>query len=213
MEKFLPIFHKNARNSVYLGMFYALKWGAQFNLFQYTSSIPPALMPLISMSFTTNTWSSYQTAWLSFRTFCIHTKNLAILPIPVITLVEYVIYLLLWKKLQASTIEGYLAALKTLHYLNGFTKEQTEHQFSHFLVANALIGAKNICKINPKPTNPRRVMSFPALQLLGHGLVSQGFCDFDTQLIWTCCIIAFWGSFRQGCYTNECLQIFKLYKV
>ena len=41
-------------------------------------------------------------------------------------------------------------------------------------------------------------MSFPCLQLLGHGLTLQGFSDFDVQVIWTACTLGFWGSFRMS---------------
>ena len=150
------------------------------------------------MSYTTNTWSSYQTAWLSYRSFCIHTHTQAILPISVNDLLNYINYLLIWRKLQANTISGYLSALKVLHYLNGFNIIEVERNFNNFFIAHALQGAKNICKLHLKPSNPRRVMSFPALQLLGHGLASQGFSDFDTQLIWAACTLAFWGSFRMS---------------
>ena len=179
-------------------MFYGLKWGAGFNLYNYTSFISPSIMHLISMSYATSTWSSYQTAWLCFCTFCIHSNTRAILPVPVNTILKYIDYLLKWKKLQHSTISGYLSALKVLHFLNGHPFKLVDSNFTNYLVEHALQGAKNSCKLNNKPANPRRVMSFPAMQLLGHGLASQGFCDFDTQLIWTCCTLAFWGSFRMS---------------
>ena len=179
-------------------MFYGLKWGAGFNLWDYATGIPPSLMHLISMSYTTNTWSSYQTAWLSYRTFCIHTNTQATLPISTNNILYFINYLLTWKKLQANTISGYLTALKVLHFINGFTHTQVDHIFTNYFVSHALQGAKNICQLHPKPANPRRVMSFPALQLLGHGLTQQGFSDFDTQVIWAYCTLAFWGSFRMS---------------
>ena len=206
-------------------------------------------MPLISMSYATNTWSSHQTAFLSFRTFCITTNSSAQLPVHPITLTKYIKFLKTWRKLQASTIASYLSSIKVLHFLNGYPKRLVEDIFSHFLVTNALKGISNTCLLNPKPSNPRRVMTFPCLKLLGkildllntyflikkkniaftffvfffffnyhccqyipppsrlnkariffkgHGLVTQGFSEFDTQIIWSACVLAFWGSFRMS---------------
>ena len=124
-------------------------------------------MPLISMSYATNTWSSHQTAFLSFRTFCITTNSSAQLPVHPITLTKYIKFLKTWRKLQASTIASYLSSIKVLHFLNGYPKRLVEDIFSHFLVTNALKGISNTCLLNPKPSNPRRVMTFPCLKLLG----------------------------------------------
>ena len=155
-------------------------------------------MRLIAMAYSTNTWSSYQTGWLSYRAFCIYTDTEAILPITVDNLIKYINYLATWRKLQANTIYGYISALKLLHELNRHSSTVIENVFSNKLVKLSLKGVEHICLLNQKPSNPRRVMSFSCLQLFGHGLSLQGYNDFDTQIIWTACTLAFWGSFRMS---------------
>ena len=180
------------------GVFTGLKWGAKFNLWHYTSNISPSAMRLISMAYTTKTWSSYQTAWFSFRAFCIFTDTIAILPLSVDTLINYINFLATWRKLQANTIRGYVSALKILHYLNRHSVTDVDHIFSDHLVTLALRGVEHICLLNPKPANPRRVMTFSCLELLGHGLTKQGLNDYDLLSIWTACTLGFWGSFRMS---------------
>ena len=155
-------------------------------------------MRLISMAYSTNSWSSYQTAWMSFRAFCIKSDTPAVLPVTIDTLIDYINYLANWRKLQISTIKGYVSALRLLHVLNRYPKSELDNIFLSDLVKISLRGVENICKINEKPSNPRRVMSFPCMQLLGHGLMLQGFSHFDVQLIWTACTLGFWGSFRMS---------------
>ena len=138
-----------------IGVFTGLKWGPRFNLWHYTSNISPSTMRLVAMSYATTTWSSYQTAWLSFRAFCIFTDTHAILPVSVETLINYINFLASWRKLQVSTITGYVSALKLLHTLNGHSQTVIDDTFSNHLVKLSIKGVENICKLNPKPKNPR----------------------------------------------------------
>ena len=156
------------------------------------------MLRLISMGYAASTWSSYQTAWWSYRTFYAHYNKPATLPIPVESLAEYINYLSMWRKLQIKTIRGYLSALKVLHFLNWYTKKEVKAVFSHFVVTTSLNGIEHINHMSEKDSNPRKVFSYPALKLLGHGLLEQGFGDFDLQVIWTTCVLAFWGSFRMS---------------
>ena len=181
-----------------LGIFHNLKWGARFNLYQYTGNLPYSTLYNVSMSYASSSWSSHQTAWLSFRAFCLHTNTVANLPVSPQNLAFYVDYLAKWRMLEISTIRGYLSSIKILHFLNGYSKFTCDNIFSHYLVKKSLEGLENIRRINPKPVNPRRVMSFECLQLLGHALIKQGFSDWDTQIIWSACLLGYWGSFRMG---------------
>ena len=119
------------------------------------------------MGLASSTWSSYQTAWWSFRAYCIHNQVPATLPVSPHNLLNYIEYLAHWRHLQASTIRGYLSALKALHYLNDFTPEQLKPIFTNFLVYTAIKGADHSNKMEEKSENPRRVMSFECLKLLG----------------------------------------------
>ena len=150
------------------GVFTGLKWGAHFNLWLYSSSsIPPPIMKLISMGLASSTWSSYQKAWWSFRAYCIHYQVPATLPVSLHHLLHYIEYLVNWRHLQASTISGYVSALKVLHYLNDFTHESIKPIFTNFHVHTAIRGADHSNKLHEKSANPRRVMSFECLKLLG----------------------------------------------
>ena len=197
-EIYILIVSQCINNINLIGIFSGLKWGASYNLWNYTTDISPTAMRLISMGYATSTWSSYQTAWYSFRAFCVFNNTKAPLPVSVNLLLDYIAYLGNWRKLQSSTIEGYVSALKLLHYLNGHSKADVELVFSNKLVLIALKGTEHICLLNPKPANPRRVMTFACLELLGHGLMKQGFCDYDLILIWTACTLGFWGAFRMS---------------
>ena len=113
-------------------------------------------------------------------------------------LANYIDYLASWRKLQESTIKGYLSAIKVLHYLNGVSKFTCKGIFSNYIIKRCLEGVANCNKIDGKPSNPRRVMSFECLQLLGHALLQQGLNDFDTLVVWAACLLGYWGSFRMG---------------
>ena len=119
------------------------------------------------MGLASSTWSSYQTAWWSFRAYCIHYQVPATLPVSQHIVLNYIEYLADWRHLQASTIRGYLSALKVLHYLNGFTPDSIKPMFTNFLVYTAIKGADHSNKMKEKSENPRRVMSFECLKLLG----------------------------------------------
>ena len=189
------------------GVFTGLKWGAHFNLWLYApSSIPPSIMKLISMGLASSTWSSYQTAWWAFRAYCIHDQVPATLPVSLHHLLNYIEYLANWRHLQASTISGYVSALKALHYLNGFPLESIKPIFTNFWVHTAIRGADHSNKLQEKSANPRRVMSFECLKLLGI-LVSSNISNAEHLML----IIVIIPISQLYCYYSRKVFYFPLY--
>jgi hypothetical protein len=105
---------------------------------------------------------------------------------------EYISWAIFKKELRASTIRSYVSSLAFLHRLNGLDPSGCES----FLTSTALQGAVNLEFYNNMTKNVRKVMTLPLLKILGHQLASSNFSKFDSQVYWSACLLAFFGSFR-----------------
>ena len=176
------------------GMFKVAKFGPKFKLKGYAPNLPAHILRLTCLSLATSTWDSYKTGWNSYCNFCTSEKLLPSLPVSIDNLLRYIAYLAETKNLREQTIRSYLSALKFIHTLN---KSRTQ-SFDHPLVNVLLKGARNFQASLCLPSNKRLVMTWPVLKILGHALFSSDHCDFDKQVIWTACLVAYFGACRMG---------------
>ena len=99
-----------------------------------------------------------------------------------------------YKNHSASTTEAYLSGLKMLHV----HRFGSAAQFEVPLVKRVIRGLKNKEAVSFEPRDHRLAMSFDALKILGNMISSLNWPKNDRIIIWSACLLAFWGSFRLG---------------
>lgn len=171
------------------------KFGTKKRIFEYIHDIPDSARKYICLSNTSPSWDSYMTAWKTYDEYCTirHIENT--LPVNRNTLLDYIVFLREEACLEKSTISSYITALKQLHNLNNLPVTC----FDDPLVKSTLKGIENVARVLNKPGLERSVITWNVLQVLGFFLhKSQQLCAFDIQVIWTVCVIGYFGAFRMG---------------
>ncbi len=108
---------------------------------------------------------------------------------------DFAVFCICKKKLKAGSVRSYLAALSCLHRLRGW------HDFEvKDTTINAILrGGTNLSLASGSfSSSTRRVMTIPLLRLLGHRLKKSGWSQLTTQAVWSCSLLAFFGTFRMG---------------
>ena len=98
------------------------------------------------------------------------------------------------KRHAASSTEAYLSALKMYHVFRFGSADQ----FDVPIVKKVLIGLKNKEAVTFKSKSHRLSMSFDALKVLGHLISNLDWSSNDKIVVWTACLVGYWGSFRLG---------------
>lgn len=98
------------------------------------------------------------------------------------------------KKLKPSTVKTYLGSLSTIHKLRNLPHDN----FSNYIVKTLIRGAENLTFYDEWAKDTRKVMTLPLLKLLGHEIANSEWSDNSKHVFWTCCLMAFFGSFRIG---------------
>ena len=98
------------------------------------------------------------------------------------------------KKHAAASTEAYLSALKMFH-VHHFG---SAGQFDARLVKQVVLGLKNRAAVTFEPKSHRLAMSFSALKVLGNMILDLDWPKNDRIVVWTACLVCFWGSFRMG---------------
>lgn len=150
---------------------------------------------LLQASLARATWGKYRTGWKTFKQFEEYTNKKSAWPIPKQQLQDFVVYCMSKRNMKGGTVRTYLAALAHLHRLKGMDDANTRDP-----VVTALIkGGMNIMVTEGKYiSSRRRAMTLPLLRILGHNLSRTGWAKQTTQCIWSCCLVAFFGTFRMG---------------
>jgi hypothetical protein len=105
---------------------------------------------------------------------------------------EYIHWGIFKNELKASTIKSYISSLSFLHKLDGFDNSAC----CSFRTCTALKGAENLEFYNSMTKGTRKVMTLPLLRVLGHQITISDKSRYDKQIIWSACVLAFFGSFR-----------------
>ena len=146
-----------------------------------------------------NTWSSYMTHWRAYVQFCQINLLSVSVPVSVNDLIDYVIFLRENRCLEVSSIRNYLSGLRMLHTLN----DKSDANLDSSRLEMVLQGMANVAIVesieNETESFQRNVLSFEILQVLGHFLFdSNCYDDYNKQVIWCACLLAFFGCFRMG---------------
>lgn len=169
------------------------KYGPRFQLKEIIN-IDDEFVEYSGLSLATETWSSYRTAFRSFKHFCQSNKVVCTFPVQAKVLIRYVKYLANVRQIRLGTIVQYLAGLKKFHEL----EFHTTSSFSNEMLKITLKGIENYQKCEQIPPKPRRAFTFSVLRLFGHrmGLINL---EWELgQVIWVIILIGFWGSVRLG---------------
>jgi len=144
---------------------------------------------LMAKSIAKSTWNRYNCAyklWLAYKA----DSKTNIIGFPKYEKIGFICWCKTNKSLKATTISMYISALEKIHNL--CTDKNP-------LFANALIkGIKNR-ESNPTPKrNKTTPVDFALLENIQEKLKSSLMSKGDRKVLWTVCIIAFWGCFRLG---------------
>jgi hypothetical protein len=155
-------------------------------------NLPDSAKKLVNASITKSSWNKHLAARKSFEAFETFSGKKFDWPLHETYICDYIAWALFKNDLKVSTIKSYISSLTFLHKLNNLDPKGC----SSFLVSTALQGAVNLEFYNDRTKPSRKVMTLPLLKLLGHQIAKSKFSRHDKQVIWSACLLAFFGSFR-----------------
>ena len=183
------------------GTYQLAKFGCKVDIRKFVNSYSEKEIMYSVLARKENTWSSYLTSWRSFLHFCAIELIPTSVPISTEHLVEYVIFLRENRCLEVSSIRNYLSGIRMLHKLNDACEDNLDSPRIS-LVLDGMENVLTVHKINPFTSSKslqRNVLTWNHLQVLGHYLFeSNCYDDYNKQVIWTACLIGFFGCFRLG---------------
>jgi hypothetical protein len=153
------------------------------------------LQELVNCALAKSTWSKYASGINAFGKFEEHFAKRFTWPLDSKTIRLFVIWCVQTRHIQQSTIKGYLAAIRFVHQIRGFS---TKHLEGDPLTDIILRGANRLNAMKEGPSNTRRVVTFPMLLTIGHRIAGRDWDPLSKQVIWTAATTAFFGSARLG---------------
>ena len=148
----------------------------------------------IHASLSRATWSSYSSAMNSFRKFEKETRSSHSWPLELGIIRAYTTFSLSSGRLSPSTVSSYLAGLRYLHIIRGFSVPsflQDEH------IKLIIKGAKNINSPSSL-ANRRRHVSIPILRILQEEINNSPLSGYLKTSLWALFSLAFFASARMG---------------
>jgi hypothetical protein len=141
------------------------------------------------------TWQRYASGWRAFDQFQARAGTDFTWPLGPNVMQAFAAYCLVEKQLKPSSVKTYISSIVKLHKIKGFhayeSKDKTTESF--------LRGAANLLMAAPQLKPPtRRVMTLPLLKHLGHRLAGSGWAEDTQQVIWSACLVGFFGTARMG---------------
>ncbi len=150
----------------------------------------------IPYGITSSTWSSYKTAHNAMAAF-MRTKGQEFkYPIDTENLAKFIIYLDQVRRVTPNTIKCYVAYLKEMQELSGYTTSV----FNNERITKLIAAVNNIYLAQlPEPLFERMAITIHDIKVFGHTLsLDKTFCYHDKQVIWVTLLIAFYGALRLG---------------
>jgi hypothetical protein len=98
------------------------------------------------------------------------------------------------KKHSPSTTATYLSMIKIIHELRKINSSAC----SSFISKTLLRGAENLRFYEPHVSQNKKVMTLPLLEIIGHEIANENWCEKSKSVVWTALLVGFWGSFRFG---------------
>lgn len=142
------------------------------------------------------TWSSYATATKMFEKCCNEKGLPNTWPVSDNTVLIFIHWLLIERKVGASTIEMYLAGLRKAQVAQGWPAPTIRSE----LINTIIRGKKNMQAAENRRTQTegRRPVTKDILQLLKASIGKWDACTEDKRLVWAVATVSFHGAFRMG---------------
>ena len=147
----------------------------------------------ISAAYAKNTWKRLNAAKNCLRKFAENTNTHIAWPLDSNTALHFTNWALTNQKLSHSTVRAYLHDISLLHKL----KNVDNSSCSSFLIQTTLKGARNL-EMYEAPEKGKSTITISLLKKIGSEIYKCNMSKTDKQVYWTCCVVAFWGSFRIG---------------
>jgi hypothetical protein len=108
-------------------------------------------------------------------------------------LTNFACWALLEKNLKPQTVLSYIASVKAAHKFRGL-----EINCDDYVLKSIVRGAENMNMYELVSKGVRKVMTLPLLKVIGHQLTKLQWSTDSKQVVWSACVIAFFGSLRLG---------------
>jgi len=180
---------------------------------KYSRSLPPKKYPLLRLTFkhylrdneveksrllyaslSDSTWGRYEAALKMFKCFLHQNDTEVFWPMNEEEQTKFIIWLGGRVNLGGNTSEAYFRSIRSIQVLMGFSPflpKQGEKRIK------ALIqGLKNIK--GPGSAKRKQAVTTEMLKKLRNRIINAGWTGGTKKAFWTCCLMAFFGSFRVG---------------
>ena len=149
---------------------------------------------LMSNALAKSSWSKYRVAEKHFKDFLSENELTCTWPIKAEETRGFVVYLTRVKGLSVSSAKEYIAGLKTLHIIQGFSTAGLEDETAKKM----LDGARNMAWVESKGGPERRAMSIPLMKLLNIELSKSNWPELEKSAAWAAFTVAFQTAARMG---------------
>jgi hypothetical protein len=148
---------------------------------------------LIEASYTKATWAKHCSAINSLKRFESQNGIISSWPLTLESLCEYTAWALTDGKLKPDTVRSYLCSIKLAHELKNLA-----FAGNHVVIKTMLKGADNLSLYNVWNLSQRKAMTLALLKIIGHQIANSEWSKNSKMVVWTACVVAFFGSFRFG---------------
>ena len=160
---------------------------------------------VFSMSVTKDTQAGYATSarhYIAAEKALGRSFSLPPSPSEMVFLVSYLVSL----KLEHKTIRSYLSGIRFYLLSMGVATPPKLPSLAEQLIVGLEKGNRNPMQIALKKT--RRAITVHMLKIIEHAIATHSsWSTYEKSLRWSVLLVAWWGSFRQGCKQIMCLTL------
>ena len=157
---------------------------------------------LLFASLAKKTWCKYNSALRAFTEFTKEEHECRLWPLNSESEIKFVTWLFETKKLSHTTIVSYLSAIRNLHGFLGICPAETS---SKDRLAKILKGIKNLKAGRTLKGNKGTIpVTVRFLRDLRRVIKNSNWGELKKRSFWTCCLLAFFGSFRLSELLGDC---------
>ena len=146
----------------------------------------------IRASLAENSWKKHNSAWQCVNSYSMVSGCPITWPMQESFICDFAAWAIKEKGLKPNSVKSYLSSLSVIHDMNGIKG----HCCMTPLVKRVIQGAKNLQMYTAISSCTRKVMTLDLLKLIGHEIAKTNWTVNSKQVIWTACVIAYFGSFR-----------------
>ena len=152
-----------------------------------------APLELLTASLAKSTWAKHNSALNCIEKFANCNGLKVTYPMSLDFLTNFACWALLEKNLKPQTVLSYIASVKAAHKFRGL-----ECNCDDYVLKSIVRGAENMNMYEIMSKSVRKVMTLPLLKIIGHQLSKLQWSTDSKQVVWSACVIAFFGSLRLG---------------